>query len=503
MSFLTLPKGIPDFSKAVISLWFRVPNETMQKTNRVSLIMFGKPQEGAEVHENFVNLCGGDEFGEPFCPSVTSFSKDPPYDLGSCSITVNCRNSDTRGYGVVEIWLQTKETATATGINCYDAAATAPVPATQEEINAWKELAQTPGSGWLFQEWAIPPEPPDTVVTFSNNFVNAMGISDLSNDPLEAKPEFFVVKTLAHITPDSWHHLLLSFDLSEPISTSGPTVDVIEGQQYWNNVSQGAESYAKMWYAIDDVDYRGRSTEIGDDGHTLHHMGPYSVDYVVPEGAAPGGTGDPNGILTPTGWLVARNGSRSTTFGNQQLPRPVYNFAAVLPVEDAEFGIPATARYVDAIALVEMAEFQMWAGVTLDTGIEANRRAFLDYERDVNGTPIKGKDGNFTLLPVDPVGQAPTEDAPAGKPAPAEELLRKKPEILLHGSNKWISGENTGTTGLDYSTDPPTVKPSGQFQPTGGINAYTPDPSLSSSASSTRRKAGPVRLAKMPADARL
>jgi hypothetical protein len=120
----------------------------------------------------------------------------------------------------------------------------------------------------------------------------------------------------------------------------------------------------------------------------------------------------------------------------------------------------------------------MWTGVTLDTGEEKNRRAFIDYERDVNGNIVTGADGKVTLKSVPPVGQPPSDEHPDGQPAPADKLLGKRPEILLHGSSKWINGNNTGTAGVNYNVDPPVIKPEGQFQPVAEIKAYTPDPTL-------------------------
>ena len=98
-----------------------------------------------------------------------------------------------------------------------------------------------------------------------------------------------------------------------------------------------------------------------------------------------------------------------------------------------------------------MAELQIFSGVTLDTSIEANRRAFVGYDEE----------GSSRLKPVDP--------------KQAEDLLGKKPDILLHGSTKWQQGKNTGSLGIDTVGE---EIPSGQFTPTGEIKKYTPDPSI-------------------------
>jgi hypothetical protein len=113
------------------------------------------------------------------------------------------------------------------------------------------------------------------------------------------------------------------------------------------------------------------------------------------------------------------------------------------------------------IYTVEMAELQIFTGVTLDTGVEANRRTFIDFERDADGNPIRNDDGKRTLKPVNP--------------KQAEDLLGKRPDILLHGTTKWQAGKNTGSLGIDADGE---EIPSGQFTPTGEIKKYSPDPSI-------------------------
>jgi hypothetical protein len=300
-------------------------------------------------------------------------------------------------------------------------------------------------------------------------------LKDTSPTILYGPPEYFFVQTLLSsdpssggldaLKPDVWHHLLLSFDLTGSLSIGNPVAD----------------SSCRMWYSIDDKDYRG-----------AENLGP-NRDAPASDGTGGDGLG-PNTILTFNIYKNSGSAFTGEAYG-VPVPPPSGSYTpSPVPTSGREFGIPGTSTYVKDILHVEFAEFQMWTDVTLDTDVEANRRAFIDYERDDNGNPIKDKDGNFTLKPVSPVGQPPSTDNPVGVPSPAEELLKKKPEILLHGSSKWIDGENTGATGMDYSTVPPTVKPDGQFKPTGGINKYTPDPSLPESPSSGSRKAGPVRL---------
>ena len=229
----------------------------------------------------------------------------------------------------------------------------------------------------------------------------------------------------------------------------------------WLNVSEGVSAYSKLWYALDDVDYRGRGDD-DDSGNHTYHMGPYSVDYDIQQsgGTVPGGkAGDPNGILTKNGWDTAEQGSSPFLF-NLPLAPQNYDYTPVPIRTDsntgpAAVGIPASVEHESHILRVEMAEFQLFTAVTLDTAIVKNRRAFI------------GGDGK----PVAPTKKITATDPTSG----SIELLGKRPEILLHTSANWKNGKNTGSIGLSDDGD---AIPAGQFEPTGGIASYKPDPIL-------------------------
>lgn len=476
MSYLQIPKGIPNFSKAVISLWFRGPKESViaASKNKISsglenfdmmqgvlpLITFGQPQTSKTYVTPTRNVAVIHPYipGEPDADTTYNtieYVRGKDYNVDPSYIGLSC-NPDGTFYIVFH--LQMKEymhfsatTFVTTQMDIWSAAD----PAAPQDTSL--------GSG--------------NVSLFPN--VGTATIKDVS-DTDALQPEFFEVISDKR-DPDTWHHVLLSFDVSGTVSIGTPF----------------ASSTCKLWYAINDQDYRG-----------AQNMQPYRDTG----GQWGPDTLDPNTILTYYAWRYSGSDPEFEAIQYYEnhyvgLPAGRCTFEPIptggIPTEDQPFGVPASGKYVDAVFNVEMAEFQMWTGVTLDTNVEANRRAFIDYERDSNGQPIKDKDGNYTLLPVEPVGQPPTDDHPDGQPAPAEKLLKKKPDILLHGSSNWIDGKNTGTTGLDYGKEPPKEKPDGQFQPKGKINPYRPNPSLSKFGSSTRRKAGSVHLTKKPADARL
>lgn len=283
------------------------------------------------------------------------------------------------------------------------------------------------------------------------------------------------------VTPDQWHHIIVSFNLRGCSATmDSPPAGIGKGFVIG--------SWGEFWWAFDDVNYTrlnlrpsGGVQEFG------HYVGvpPTLVDdnsHVAD-----------NGIVSNGVFNLSHSASGATSLA-----------ASPIKASGNPVGVPSSAHYVDNIYHVEMAEFQMWTGVTLDTSDEKNRRAFLDYKRDSDGNRVPGEDGEAIMEPVPPEGKPPTEDKPDGEPAPAEKLLGKRPDILLHGSSDWTNGKNTGSLGVD--TDGNEI-PSGQFEPTGGIPSYLPDPSLHGPQSPpppTRRKAGPVRLTKNPvANARL
>jgi hypothetical protein len=218
--------------------------------------------------------------------------------------------------------------------------------------------------------------------------------------------------------PDQWHHLLISWDLKSHSSSGGAS---------------------KIWCAIDNKNK---------DGDELPAMNDQSA-----------GMG-PNDHMSSTCFLYQGNDDSiaNISLGSDDVPANPFGIPSPPSVnKSGEDQIISIAP----IETIELAELQIFSGVTLDTSEEENRRAFIDYKRDSNGDPIEDEDGKKTLKPIDPKR--------------AEELLGQKPDILLHGSAQWKNGKNTGSLGV--TEDGETI-PEGQFQPTGEIKQYTPDPKI-------------------------
>lgn len=473
MSFLTLPNGIPDFGKAVISFWFRVPQASLDAAAAdetapyyvsppplfrcIPLLTFGKEEIGLGLAGNSTNVTTG---GADIV-FVTNYTPQyPQYSLDPCQVAINCFNEPRLQFN---IQMARDNPATAINYASYPSmdsflshsgfiAVMSP-----GEIEAWENLVMTPGSG--VTKHAEQPLP--GTANRKDYFDQVNSIVDISADYMAEAPEFFYVQTEVVIKPDTWHHLLLSFDVSRAVIAQSPPFNPSDApfSTFWNNAAQGVSSHALLWYALDDVDYRGRAVGLP---YPKYHLGPYSVDYDL--SGFTEAQGDPNGILTYTAFDIATTGADQFLLNYPTVPI-TYNFTPKPISGKDQMGLPASDRYKQRVYRVEMAEFQMFTGVTLDTGKEKNRRAFIDA------------DGN----PVDPTKG--TKDDPDG-PAPAEKLLGKKPDVLLHGSDDWKEGANTGTTGIRIEKNPDgrdnVVKiPSGQFIPTGGIEQYEPDPELS------------------------
>jgi hypothetical protein len=244
-------------------------------------------------------------------------------------------------------------------------------------------------------------------------------------------PAKFTIDAKFILAPDKWHHMLLSYDF-----TAGCKVAARPNYAGAQPVGDTTSAYAKIWYAVDDVHRSGK-----DD------MGSYWVEK------------DDNGIISEAGYgAIGRyNPAPPPPNLHGNIKPPSYQWSGSVPLNNGHVGIPAAVEYVETVYHCEMAEFQMWTGVTLDTSIASNRRAFVDA----------------TGKPVQPKG---TEADPRG---PAEKLLGKKPEFMLHGNGNWQKGLNTGSLGI--TTDPDgdvTEHPEGQFVPTAKIEKYKPEPVL-------------------------
>jgi len=210
---------------------------------------------------------------------------------------------------------------------------------------------------------------------------------------------------------DHWNHVILSCDLHSHSDIS-----------------------CKMWCAINDVNISGGQLA-EDNFRGLPAMGTFFAEPNDHCSAAVYATIDTEDVVVSE---------------VSAIPSNPFCVPALSPVDidDGDF---------NPVLKVEVAELQVFAGATLDTAITSKRRAFVD------------PDG----YPVPPFGSVDDEGNPV--PSPAASAVGKDAEIVLSGSDNWITGYNSGTLG--HNADGEQI-PSGQFAPTGNILAWFPDPSL-------------------------
>lgn len=359
---------------------------------------------------------------------------------------------------------------------------------------------------------------------------------DVSNQVMAAAPECFMIGSGPNNINDAgegprvsnggWHHLLFSFDINGNVSEKQleSETDIISIAQFRTD--------CQAWLALDDVNYKasalqrafpipgsglpllpGQGGNIGGGFGTTHalprrvfeavgnsNIKPLGDNGIIPLNAwLCGATGTPrsgivqtyitsagisNGLApygSPAGDFQALNwtGLLATSYygaaaviplvpPRPDIPNPMTHYDAplyqagpfVLPTAGFPIGIPAQGRHLVHNTGVELAELQIWANKTLDTKDERNRRLFLDWPKDAAGNPDKTK----PLQPVLPNVAA---------------VALGEPDILLHGTNNWKNGFNTGKAG--YSTDRDGNKvldKNGQFQPTAKIEKFLPEPKL-------------------------
>jgi hypothetical protein len=131
-----------------------------------------------------------------------------------------------------------------------------------------------------------------------------------------------------------------------------------------------------------------------------------------------------------------------------------------IPCNGNPIGVPAGSAMLKNNTGVEVAELQIWANQSIDTGNADMVRLFIDY--------LKKQDQDGNTVPDTSKGLRPVP------PKIAEKALGR-PHILVHGSGNWKKGINSGSTGRNKDG---TSNLAGQFQHVGGIEKFKPEPQL-------------------------
>ncbi len=415
MGYLELASGVTDFNKAVFSLWFRIPSASITaarslapspnsdewQSHVIPLITFGRKQSQVTWASSLTDvLTWGDtppdhseliHFYQTIYSGSSSFSNYLP----PCGIGVDCSGSTAK----LLINLQTEVTPSIVGntghftsvvgyTDSIDAvAAGKPVPTVNGD-----------GSGWVD-------------ASYIQHFISFV---DTSYSDTTYPVNLAALVNDKNLAGDTWHHLLVSFDLSAGIIAAANPYP----NSPYANASLGHSAVCKMWVAIDDTNYSGTNNLTGPSG--------FDGIYVTGGGA--------NDITTRVALAIATADNTPPLVSNL-LPanNQSYNSGSLsVPAGSASIGIPAPVYYEGNILKVEMTELQIYTGVSLDTSVTANRRAFIDASRK----PVSS--------------------------AAAISLLGQSPDVLFHTAVNWEAGHNTGT--------------GGQFIRTGTIVDYSPGP---------------------------
>jgi len=417
MSYINLPSvNLADFAKGTISIWFRLSQDSVEKARKHNASYrppdFGDGAIGPSIFAatipmvTFGRKVMANNYGfiphqwtSPAGPHTTTFDSvqksDSPAEPSHLGLVVDPVRGGLVNEGVyLRMYFQMRTQAQVQGL-------------VTEATNVYWELD---ASGRLYEQYQV--------------------VKDISYIRT-GTPEYFEIIPLGfQVSVDQWHHLLVSFDFST-------SVDVVALANYTGDNPQGdaIKTVCKFWYAFDDHNKTGQNNM----GDSWAYHGPNDVVPVTALQAAYD--------YVPQSPPISSTGKPLVT---GELYDPEYHWtASPLPMNGGPMGFPASADYVDTIYHCEQGEFQFFAGLALDTGVQKNRRAFVDD---------KGK-------PVDP--------------ADTEKLLGKRPDILLHTTANWQAGTNTGAIGLLRLTEgAEAIIPSGQFTPKGRIDRYTPDPEL-------------------------
>lgn len=396
MGFTELAAGLEDFKKGVISLWFRVPSSVLgadpsSRGSRstlpytIPMMTLGRVQTLNDYQGDTTDVAvAGDEFPPPVYNSITSFSLASSSLLDPCHVGVVVPLSGDPflrfNFRMEEFAVQSDIAWHVTTMTTYSLA--------EDPYTGPSDLSDGSGN--------------ESIVLESGGWIGTSSITDLSANLNLVAPEQFLVDSRHAITGDKWIHLLLSFDFSADCVTEAGH----------DTIDEGTSSACKLWYAIDDVNYDGQD-----------NLGPFFVD----DGD------DPNAILTNNAYGIAD--SLVGLVGNRVVPASTCNWSSSpVPSSSAAIGFPVSSGFSDFNEVIEMADIQVFTGVSIDTSIEANRRAFVK------------NDGAGHISPA--------------SPKLAQTLLGKRPEILLRKG--WASGTNDGTAGT--------------FTKTGTISAFSPGP---------------------------
>lgn len=235
----------------------------------------------------------------------------------------------------------------------------------------------------------IEPEPPDDSWEFT--YTDVSEIEEGFND-------FYGAVSGTQILPDTVYHLLISWDLTAGSASVGSDDP---GDEAFDCITESSQ----MWMALNDANKTAENLPM----------------------IWPGSNPEDFNVNRHVSFLTNLYAAEPDTHGFG-LPAVTTTLSSVPSDPISIPGLPSMGIFDPINFKVQMGDLQIFTGVSLDTSIEENRRAFI------------------------------TSAGRPASPALAASLMGKDPEIRFQTTNDWQIGNNRGTAG--------------DFVPTGTINDY-------------------------------
>ena len=204
MGFLLLPGEIAPFKRMVMSFWFRVPQQTWEAASAspFRLVAFSKPEgETKKVSPIIKQVAVPANFPGPlpndWNRQVVGWQTYDSEPTSPCYVALDAQT--------LTFVIQTEGYARVSDMDPFVPLSMVYSPF----VTPYPPAGYNPaiGSGWG-----------------GPNFISfCAALGDCTAAHRNARPEYFMVEASKEIEPDQWHHLLWSFDISEPCITNGPS----------------------------------------------------------------------------------------------------------------------------------------------------------------------------------------------------------------------------------------------------------------------------------------
>ncbi len=390
-----------DLRKVVISIWYRIPSSVASALTGNGEVFpcagTYSTGPGEYITDRTVPLI---TFGTPLFSSVYNFNSihlpDTASPAGGLCPATNYTNWDTSPSGITQA-----TPPTFIGVHINNADETGAAQANGRivvNIQPNDKFASTGLEAGAFNPTCTAPVDTSRDWTFDDSVDQSYADEYYDN---------FGGKSVPGSSFNTWHHLLISWDVTN--GTTGRGAHEIVGTDEGPFIL----SVSKMWMALDGVNYNGTN---------LPAVLATQVD--IGGGLSPFGPNDITSALVSY-WAGVHD---------QGLGADIPLELAVTSVPSNPVKIPGslTMEQCDGTTVnpsnqnVEMYRPQIWTGITLDTSVEANRRLFLGTDRR-------------------PVAQSVSEAALG------------VPNIVFKNATNFRAGINTGTAGNFTVSD--TINP--------------------------------------------